>query len=422
MISVEEALEKIMAKIDVLDEEEKPILESLGQVLACDVHSSLNVPPLDNAAMDGYAVLAKDTQGARAESPHILSVIDVVPAGSISQKEVVSGTAVRIMTGAPVPKGADAVIQFEHTDELERKGTAGNDKIGIMREVKQGLNIRRAAEDIARGDLVFRRGMVIRTAMVGMLASLGMGKARVIRRPVVAILATGDELVEIGEKLPSGKIYNSNTYSLASLVLRYGGIPKILGIGHDNEKELVEKINAAKAMNVDIVVSSGGVSMGDYDMVKNVLAREGEIDFWTVRTKPGKPLAFGTIRSTSKTGTPKNIPHFGLPGYPVSSMVTFELYVRPSILRMMGKKNLVKPTIEAIMEEKVVNHDGRRLHARAIVEKRDGKYYAHLTGEQGSGILTSMSLANGLVIVSEDRALVDVGETVKVMMLDWNEE
>ncbi len=420
MLSVEEALEKILARIEVLEEEEKPILESLGQVMARDVGSALDVPPLDNSAMDGYAVLAKDTRGASDKSPRILSVIDVVPAGAISQKQVVSGTAVRIMTGGPMPKGADAVVQFENTDELERKGGTENNKIGILREATPLLNVRKAGEDIASGSVVFTRGTVIRPAIVGMLASLGMGKVWVIRRPVVAILATGDELVDIGDPLPPGKIYNSNTYSLAALVLRYGGIPRILGIGRDNEKALVAKISEAK--DADILVSSGGVSLGDYDMVKNVLAREGEMDFWTVRTKPGKPLAFGTIRGRNKAGAPRNMPHFGLPGYPVSTMVTFELYVRPAMLNMMGKKNLTKPTVEAIMEEPMVNRDGRRLHARAIVTKRDGKYYARLTGEQGSGILTSMSLANGLAIVPEEQTAVKVGETVKVMMLDWNEE
>ncbi|MFH0846975.1 MAG: gephyrin-like molybdotransferase Glp [Chloroflexota bacterium] len=415
MISVEEALDKILARIDVLEEEEKPILECLGQVFSRDVHSTINVPQMDCSAMDGYAVRSQDTRGASEGSPRKLKVIEVVPAGSVARREVVAGTAIRIMTGAAMPRGADSVVQFENTDELERKGASG--EIGILREASPWLNARKAGEDIAQGALVFTRGTIIRPAMVGMLASLGLGKAWVYRRPVVAILATGDELVEVGETLMPGKIYNSNTYSLAALVLRYGGIPRILGIGRDNEKDLTDKINQAKG--ADILVTSGGVSAGDYDMVKTILAKEGEIGFYTVRMKPGKPLAFGTIK-----GRGKLIPHFGLPGYPVSSMVTFEIYVRPTILKMMGKRNLTKPTIEAILEESVTNRDGRRLFARAVVTHRNGKYFARLTGEQGSGILTSMSLANGLAIIPEGEGVVTVkaGETVTVMMLDWSEE
>ncbi|MFC1983267.1 molybdopterin molybdotransferase MoeA, partial [Chloroflexota bacterium] len=232
----------------------------------------------------------------------------------------------------------------------------------------------------------------------------------------VAILATGNELVEIDQPLPMGKIYNSNTYSVAALVRRYGGNPKILGIALDREDSLVDKLR--QGLDADMLITSGGVSMGDYDIVKDVLAKEGEITFWTVKMKPGKPLAFGTIES--RTG--KRIPHLGLPGNPVSSMVTFELFVHPAIFKMMGKKNFTKPTVEAVLEDSVVNTDGRRIYTRAIVEKRDGQYFARLTGAQGSGILTSMSLANGLAIIPEDRAGAKAGEMVRVMMLDWNEE
>jgi molybdopterin molybdotransferase len=194
----------------------------------------------------------------------------------------------------------------------------------------------------------------------------------------------------------------------------------LLGIGRDNEKDLTAKINQAKT--ADMLITSGGVSMGDYDMVKNVLAKEGEIGFWTVRMKPGKPLAFGTIRGKNKAGKEQDIPHLGLPGNPVSSMVTFEIFVRPSIFKMMGKTHLNKPVIDVVMEDNAKNTDGRRFYTRAIVSRREGKFYAHLTGEQGSGILTSMSLANGLAIVPEDVKKIGPGETIKVMMLDWDEE
>jgi len=418
LLSVEQALEKILGYVCVLDVEQSPILDCLGQVLAEDVYAAINIPPLDNSAMDGYAVRSEDTRGAMEQSPRFLHVIDTVTAGSISEYEVKPGTAIRIMTGAPIPKGADSVVRFEDTDESQRKGVV--DEIGILREVEPGGDTRRAGEDITQGSLVLSRGTVIRPAEIGILASLGRSTVKVIRRPVVAILATGNELVDTSEPLPRGKIYNSNSYSVAALVLRYGAIPKILGIALDSEASLVAGLR--KGVDADMLITTGGVSMGDYDVVKDVLVKQGEITFWTVRMKPGKPLAFGTIRGLSKAGVARNIPHLGLPGNPVSAMVTFELFARPAILKMMGKKNLAKPTVEAVIEAPIVNSDGRRIFARAVVEKRGGQYFAQLTGPQGSGILTSMSLANGLVVVPEDKPRVEAGDVVPVMMLDWNEE
>jgi len=418
MISVEQALDKILSFVDVLEAEEHPILDCLGQVLAEDVYSSINVPPLDNSAMDGYAVRFGDTRGASRQSPRFLRVIDTVSAGSITQRELEPGTAIRIMTGAPIPKGADSVVMFEDTDEPQRHGVST--EIGILREVEPGLNIRRAGEDIATGSIVLNQGTVLRPSEVGVLASLGRATVKVIRRPIVAILATGDELVDIAQPLPAGKIYNSNTYSLAASVQRYGGIPKILGIARDSEGSVVARLR--HGLDADMLLTTGGVSAGDYDVVKDVLAKQGEINFWTVRMKPGKPLAFGTIKGVGKTGIARNIPHLGLPGNPVSSMVTFELFVRPAILKMMGKKNLTKPTIEAVAQDSVVNRDRRRIFARVRVEKRDGQYFARLTGPQGSGILTSMTSANGLMIIPEDKPEVVPGDIVRVMMLDWGEE
>ncbi len=261
---------------------------------------------------------------------------------------------------------------------------------------------------------------MLRPSEIGVLASLGRAKIAVVRRPVVAILATGDELVDIDQPLPEGKLYNSNTYSAAALVLRYGGIPRILGIASDSEDSVMAKLR--QGQDADLLITTGGVSLGDYDVVKDVLAREGEIVFWRVRLKPGKPLAFGTIKGLSKTDADRRIPYLGLPGNPVSAMVTFEVFVRPAILRMMGKENLVKPTVEAVIEDPITNEDGRRVFARAIVEKRGAQYFARLTGSQGSGVLTSMTLANGLVIVPEDKSKVKAGDMVQVMMLDWNEE
>jgi molybdopterin molybdotransferase len=417
MISVEEALEKILSYVTALGEEEAPILESMGQVLEEDVISEFDIPPLDNAAMDGYAVRAADTEGASKASPRLLRIIDTVIAGSISTKEVTPGTAIRIMTGAPVPIGADSVIRFEDTDETRRHPDSG--EIGILCKIEPGLNIRKAGEDVPRGQVILKKGTLIRPAEVGVLASLGRETASVIRRPVVAVLATGNELMDLGQPLPPGKIYNSNTYSVAALVRHYGGIPKILGIALDNEESLVSKLH--QGLDADMLITSGGVSAGDYDIVKDVLAREGEITFWTVRMKPGKPLAFGTIKGLDKQGRVKRIPHLGLPGNPVSSMVTFEVFARPAMLKMMGRKNQAKPTVQAVLEDRAVNTDGRRVFVRARVTRRDGRYYARLTGPQGSGILTSMSQANSLAIIPEDRAEVSAGETVQAIMLDWNE-
>jgi len=418
MLSVEEALQKILDEIDILEEETVPILESLGQVLAADIKSDINVPPLDNSAMDGYAVRSEDTTGASEKTPRFLRVIDTVMAGSISRKEVVPGTAVRIMTGAPVPGGADAVVQFENTDDEKHKKSTPDKPItraGILSEAKSGLNIRRVGEDIAKGAMALKKGTVIRAAEIGLMASLGYGRVKVIRRPVVAILSTGNELVEINKPLPEGKIHNSNGYSIASLVKRYGFIPKVLGIARDDEEELLAKLK--EAQDADMLLTTGGVSMGDYDIVKDIIARDGELVFWKVRVKPGKPLAFGKIK-----GKDKIIPHLGLPGNAVSCMVSFELFVRPALMKMMGKKNFAKPTVEVILEDTVINNAGRRLYDRAVIERRNGHYYARLTGSQSSGILTSMSLANGLVIIPEDSKKVNKGDTVRALMLDWNEE
>jgi molybdopterin molybdotransferase len=327
------------------------------------------------------------------------------------------------MTGAPLPKGADSVIQFELTDEEKRKkespGTPAV-QVSILAEIKAGDNIRLGGEDVKRGATILKKGSIIRPGEIGVMASIGHAQVKVIRRPVVAVLSTGDELVEIGQKLPEGKIYNSNTYSIASLVKRYGGIPKILGIAKDNEKDLVNKLK--EAQDADMLLTTGGVSMGDYDMVKDILARDGQMVFWKVRVKPGKPLAFGKIKGKSKDGKEKTIPHLGLPGNATSCMVSFELFVRPGMLKMMGKKKLEKPSVPAIINESVKNDAGRRIYDRAITEKLDGHYIARLTGPQGSGILTSMALANSLVIIPEEKDRVTKGDTVQALMLDWNEE
>lgn len=416
MISVEEALEKVLSYVAVLEPEEKPILDCLGQVLAEDVYSTIDVPPLDNSAMDGFAVKAEDTYGAGEPSPKLLTVIDEVAAGSLASREVEPGTAIRIMTGAPLPQGADTVVQFEDTDEVVRKSSGSSlSQIGVLRQVEKGLNVRCKGEDIARGALILRKETVLRSSETGVLASLGYSTALVIRRPIVSVLATGDELVNIGQPLPPGKIYNSNSYSIAAQIRHYGGLPKILGIGRDSVCSLNEKLD--EGMDSDMLITSGGVSRGDYDVVKDVLAERGEIALWTVCMKPGKPSAFGVIMNGER-----QILHLGLPGNPVSSMITFEQFARPAILKMVGKKNLAKPCVQAVIEDDVRNSDGRRIFARVKVTKQGEQYHAYLTGPQGSGILTSMARANGLAIIPEDTEGVKAGDMVKVQMLDWSED
>ncbi|RLC59558.1 MAG: molybdopterin molybdenumtransferase MoeA, partial [Chloroflexi bacterium] len=410
------ALQKILSCIEVLEPETKPILDCSRQVLAEDIRSTIDIPPLDNSAMDGYAVKAEDIRGASEASPKILSVTGKVAAGSMPKGEVKRGSAIRIMTGAPLPQGADAVVPFENTDEIARKASHRDlSQIGILREVREGMNVRRKGEDIAKGSLVLKKGTVLRPSEIGVIASLGRPTVAVIRRPVVSILATGDELTDIDQPLPAGKIYNSNTYTIAAEVRQYGGIAKILGIGRDSVRSLEQKID--EGLDSDMLITSGGVSKGDYDVVKDVLAKCGEITLQTVCMKPGKPSAFGMIGKGSR-----KIPHLGLPGNPVSSMVTFEQFARPAILKMMGKSNLAKPSIRAIIEDDIVNTDMRRLFARVTVAKRNGKYYARVTGPQGSGILTSMVKANGLAVIPENTKRVKGGDIVEVQMLDWGEE
>lgn len=412
MISVDEALEYVLKHFEPLEPEEVEILDALDRVLAEDVYSDMDIPPFDNSAMDGYAVRTADTVGASPETPVTLRVIADLAAGYTTDFVVEPGTAIRIMTGAPLPTGADAVVRFEDTSEGLSAGERRSDRIEVFSQVVVGENVRPVGEDVRKGELVLAAGTALRPQEIGVLASLGRARARVIRRPRVAILATGDELISIDEPLAPGKIRNSNEYSNAALVQHYGGVPVRLGIARDDVDELTAKIREGLAQKVDLFITSAGVSVGDYDVVKDVLSAEGEMHFWQVRMKPGKPLAFGQIQG---------VPLLGLPGNPVSAMVSFEEFARPAILKMLGKKRLRKPTVEAILEEDVES-SGRRDFKRAVITKRGGEYYASVTGPQGSGVLTSMVKANGLAIIPEGIRQMRAGERVTVQMLDWPED
>ena len=417
MLSVEEALERILGFFSVLDSEQKPILDAIGQVLAEDIVSRFDIPPLDNSAMDGYAVRAGDLEAAGEQSPVVLRVVGTVAAGQLPDRPVEAGTAIRIMTGAPVPDGADAIVPFEETDEVARRESGADpSEIEVSTRVEMGSDIRPAAQDVARGQVVLVKGTVLRPAEIGVLASLGDEAVEVVRRPVVAILSTGDELLEPGATHDPGKIYDSNAFSVAAGVLRYGGVPKLLGIARDNLDSMNAKLR--EGLESDILVTSAGVSKGDYDMVKDVLAKQGKIDFWSVRMRPAKPLAFGVLDASGG----RKVPHLGLPGNPVSALVAFEQFGRPAIRKMMGKSEHAKPTITAILDDPIVNTDGRRVYARAIVTKKNGAYHARLTGHQSSNLLTSMARANGLAICPEDLPRKEAGERVDVQMIDWPEE
>jgi molybdopterin molybdotransferase len=416
LISVEEAQAEILSHVHPLEPERVPILDGLGRVLVEEIISDIDVPPFDNSAMDGYAVRSVDVADSTPDIPVGLRVLGSVAAGYVAGIRVAPGSAVRIMTGAPMPDGADAVVPYEDTSDFDRSKeerlATPADSIQVRKAVEPRDHVRPAGEDIRKGEVVMVPGRVIRPQEIGVLASLGFETILVHRRPKVAILATGDELLEIHESLEPGKIRNSNEYTNAALVTRTGGIPIRLGIARDTKADLTAKIRTGLEQGADLFLTSGGVSVGDYDVVKDVLGTEGRMRFWQVRMKPGKPLAFGLL--------PGRVPLIGLPGNPVSAMVSFEQFARPAILKMLGHLDLAKPTVRVILDEPLTN-SGRRGFVRVIVTRVADGYHARTTGEQGSGVLTSMAKANGLAIVPEGIRYVEQGSELTVQMLDWPE-
>jgi molybdopterin molybdotransferase len=416
LIGVEEALDEILSHVRPLAAERVPILEALGRVLAEEIVSDVNIPPFDNSAMDGFAVRSDDVVGATPDAPVRLRVIGSVAAGYVAEMGLEPGSALRIMTGAPLPGGADAVVPIEKTNDAERpkqaRLAAPSQEILVRTAAAPRDHVRQAGEDIRLGELVIAGGHPIRPQEIGVLASLGRETVLVHRRPKVAILATGDELLDIYEPLAPGKIRNSNEFTNAALVARCGGIPLRLGIARDSVADLTAKLRSGLEQGADLFLTSGGVSVGDYDVVKDVLGAEGQMQFWQVNMKPGKPLAFGLL--------PGDVPLIGLPGNPVSAMVSFEQFARPAILKMLGHTDLTKPVVRAVLDEPLTN-SGRRGFVRAVVTRRDGVYHARTTGQQGSGVLTSMARANGLAIVPEGTYRLESGSGITVQMLDWPE-
>jgi molybdopterin molybdotransferase len=418
VISVEEAQDLVLARIARLEPETVDVLESLGCVLAVDVVSDIDVAPFDNSAMDGYAVRSADVAAASEESPAVLAVVDHIAAGAMPRAAVGPGQASRIMTGAPVPEGADAVVMVEVTEGLELAGGTGG-TVAVKRPVRDGENIRLLGEDVRVGDTVLCAGEVVNAASVGLMAALGVALVDVYRRPRVAIVSTGDELVGISDKPGPGKIRNSNSYSLAAQVLDAGAIPHMLGIARDTEAET--RALLSRAPEFDLMVTTGGVSMGDFDVVKDVLEQLGEMDFWKVAMRPGAPQTYGTIGGT---------PFFGLPGNPTSTMVGFELFVRPAIRKMRGFAELKRPVAAAKLTEDVRKKSDRRYFVRGIVERADTvapgadgaiAYSVRLSGRQSSAMLTAMHRANCLISLPEGVASVPAGTVVDCIRLDIEE-
>ncbi len=401
MISMEEALEAILIHFKPLYMEKINILDARGRVIGEDIFAPRNIPSANNSSVDGYAVRYRDVKGATKNKPLNLRIIEDIPAGKISLKKINKGEAARIMTGAVTPEGADAVIRQEDT---RKDGKT----VIIYTSAKKNENIRFTGEDVREGELVIKKGSALHPADIGMLAALGKAFVSVYQKPRVAIISTGDELVDIEIDPPPGKIVNSNGYSLAAQVLECGAIPVILGICRDKKSDLQEIFKTA--LHTDVIISSGGVSVGDFDFVKKVMGEIGNaMHFWQVAMRPGKPLAFGAI---------ENVPLFGLPGNPVSVMVSFEQFVRPSLLKMQGHTKIFRQTIKAVCADEFQKQAGFRHFIRAIVKKEKGKYIAVTTGNQSSGVLKSMVTANALIVMDENKTRIKKGEEVTVQLLD----
>jgi len=411
-LTVNEALAAVLAGVTVLPAEKVDLLNALGRVLAEQVTAHDSLPPFPNSSMDGYALQAADSQPATSDQPVSLSVIGDIAAGSVPNISLTPGTAARIMTGAPIPPGADAVIPVEDTNEPWRDLSRPQPpSVLIRRPVQKGDYVRWPGEDVQSGQLVLEAGHVLRPQEIGVMASLGVSRVKVVMRPRVGILATGDELIGVDEPLTPGKIRNSNGYAQQAQVLALGAIPIPLGIARDTEADVRAKLQAGLDAGVDLFISSAGVSVGAYDVVKAVLEQEGAMGFWRVRMRPGKPLAYGRYRG---------IPYLGLPGNPVSAMVSFERFARPAILKMGGRKTLARPRVSVIVQE-TIRSDGRESYLRAVVQREGTDYTAITTGNQGSHMMTSLVKANALLIIPEGITLVNQGETLSAFMLDWPE-
>jgi len=410
MITVEEATEQVLSRIEPLPAERVGLVDALGRVLAEPVVSDIDVAPFDNSAMDGYAVRAADVAGAGDDTPVTLEVLEHIPAGAWPGRTVGPGQASRIMTGAPMPLGADAVVMVERIRPGQAAGGAGGTVL-VCAPVTARENVRARAEEVREGETVLLPGETVGAAAIGLAASVGHAELVVRRRPRVAIVSTGDELVDVTEKPGPGKIRNSNSYTLAALVRLAGGEPHILGVARDTMDDT--RALLSRASEFDLMVTTGGVSMGDFDVVKVVLEEIGELDFWKVAMRPGAPQTFGTIDGT---------PFFGLPGNPTSTMVGFEMFVRPVIRKMAGFTSLVRPRVLATLSHDVKKKPDRRYFLRSRITRRpEGGYSVAIAGNQSSALLTAMHRGNCLMSLPEGESFFAAGTEVMCIRLDMEE-
>jgi molybdopterin molybdotransferase len=409
LLSVNEAQVRLLSRFSPVSLEDIPIPQALGRVLAEDVASEIDLPFFPNSSMDGFAVKADDLELASKENPVSLRVVADIPAGSPSDVKILQGQSARIMTGAQVPEGASAVVPVEDTDFNDRQaGVQAPAQVQIYRSVRFGENVRSKGMNVRAGEIVMRSGIRLRPQDIGFLAMLGIKNVPVRRLPRVGIFSTGDELLPVEEPLAAGKIHDSNTYTLVSLVKQNGAKPINLGIVSDNVDEVEACLDRAVAEQVDIIISSAGVSVGAFDFVRNVIEAKGVLEFWRVNMRPGKPLAFGSYR---------DVPFFGLPGNPVSTYVGFIIFVRPALLKLLAVDHW-QPRYQKAKLLEDVHSDGRESYLRAVVNWQEGDYVVSLTGHQDSGNLRSLVQANAFLIVPSEVKSLPTGSKVDVWLLD----
>lgn len=409
LLSVTEARQKLLADFRAVQIIDIDIEHATGYVLANDVKATYDYPLFNNSSMDGFAVRAEDLQYASRENPAQLKIVEDIPAGAVPVKEIHPGEAARIMTGAVLPEGADSVIPVEDSNVnwRENQNVEMPPDVLLYRPVMPGEYIRKIGDDIRRGQIVMTRRR-LRAQDIGFLAMLGIDRVKVFRRPRIAIFSSGDELTPVGTVLAPGKIYDSNSKTLLALSEKYFAEVISLGIVPDQIAEVKKTFESAVAQNVDLVITSAGVSVGAFDYIQKVVKENGEIKFWRVNMRPGKPLAFGRYQG---------VPFIGLPGNPVSAFVGFEVFVRPAILKLSGDANLEHSKFDVILAE-AIESDGRESYLRAVVTFEDGQYSAKLTGHQGSGNLFSLVQANALLIIPSGVKSLPEGARVSAWLLD----
>jgi molybdopterin molybdotransferase len=403
LVSVEEHRDRVLSAITPLPAFDQPLMEAFGLSAAEDVHAAVALPGFDNSAMDGYAVCHADVAAATEESPVHLPVVGEIGAGQASLLAMSPGTAVKIMTGAPVPTGADSVVPYEWTD----RGVAN---VVITRAPELGQHVRPAGQDVAVGDLLVEQGTVLGPRQLGLLAAVGRASVRSRPRPRVVVISTGSELREPGTALGHDSIYDGNSFLLAASARQAGAIAYRVGIVSDQPRAFLDALSD-QLVRADLVVTSGGVSMGDYDVVKEALAPLGTVWFGGVAMQPGKPQGFGTIGDDE-------VPIVTLPGNPVSSYISFEQFVLPAIRKLMGRKPYVRPEAEAVITHHLPSPEGRRQFARGILSVVDGHLAVTPVGSQGSHMIGDLAESDALIVVPESVTSVDAGETVTVLPLD----